>query len=66
MAAAAQPEREATGKSKKDQGRNIFGRKTKKQKAKEAAAATAETVAKKKTTTVAKKCACGKSKCDCK
>ena len=34
----ARAEREETGKSKKDQGRNIFGRKTKKQKAKEAAA----------------------------
>jgi hypothetical protein len=35
----ARAERKETGKSKKDQGRNIFGRKTKAQKAKEAAAA---------------------------
>ena len=45
----AKAERKRTGKTKKEQGRNIFGGKTKKQKAKEAAAATVETVAKKKT-----------------
>ena len=66
----ARAEREETGKSKKDQGRNIFGRKTKKQKAKEAAAAKKdagkEVVTLAKYKTVAKKCACGKAKCNCK
>ena len=66
----AKAEREETGKSKKDQGRNIFGRKTKKQKAKEAAAAKKdagkEVVTLAKYKTVAKKCACGKAKCNCK
>ena len=68
----AKAEREETGKSKKDQGRNIFGRKTKKQKAKEAAAAATkkddskEVVTLAKYKTVAKKCACGKAKCNCK
>ena len=66
----AKAEREETGKSKKDQGRNIFGRKTKKQKAKEAAAtkkdAGKEVVTLAKYKTVAKKCACGKAKCNCK
>ena len=65
----ARAERKETGKSKKDQGRNIFGRKTKKQKAKEAAAKqddSKEVVSLAKYKTMAKKCSCGKPKCNCK
>ena len=57
----ARAERKATGKSKKDQGRNIFGRKTKKQKAKEAAAAESS-AAKYKKSAPTKKALVGKQK----